>query len=95
MAGKAKRRIYSQRDSGGGSTDLTPWRILKLINQGVAPDRGRSLMSTIALFFVAGADPGFWRGFFPSAVQNQNFSSSLAGLDTKPPEVGDLQITIQ
>jgi len=36
-------------DSVGSSTDLTPWRILKLTYQGAAPDRGRSLISTIAL----------------------------------------------
>jgi len=36
-------------DSVGSSTDLPPQRIVKLTHQGAAPDRGRSLISTIAL----------------------------------------------
>ena len=39
------RRRY--RHSVGSSMDPSPWRILKLIHQGTAPDRGRSLLSTI------------------------------------------------
>ena len=35
--------------------DLTPWRILKLTHQGAAPDRGKSLISTSALFLVVTA----------------------------------------
>ena len=36
----------------GHSTDGTLWCILKLTHQGAAPDRGRSLASTIALFYL-------------------------------------------
>ena len=36
-------------DSVGSSVDLSPWRILKLTQQGAAPDRGRSLISTFAV----------------------------------------------
>jgi len=32
--------------------DLSPWYILKLTHQRAAPDRGRSLISTIALFVL-------------------------------------------
>ena len=34
-------------DLVGSSIYLPPWRILKLTHQGAAPDRGRSLISTI------------------------------------------------
>ena len=37
-------------DSIRSSMDLSPWRILKLTHQGAAPDRGRSLISTIPFF---------------------------------------------
>ena len=39
-------------DSTWRSIDYTPWRILKLTHQRAAPGWGRSLMSTIALFFT-------------------------------------------
>jgi len=41
----------AQSDSPRGSTDFTPYRILKLTRQGVAPLRVESDMSTTALFF--------------------------------------------
>jgi len=41
----------TQSDSVGGSMNLTPWCIFKLAYQGAAPDRERSLISTIALFY--------------------------------------------
>ena len=34
------QKAYTQRDSRGGSTDLTPRYILKLIHQEAASDRG-------------------------------------------------------
>ena len=44
-----KKRIHLLKvTQRGSSADLTPRRILKLIRQGAAPVRGRSLMSTIA-----------------------------------------------
>ena len=42
--------MYIQSDSTGGGTDSTPQFILILTHQGAAPDRRRSLISTIALF---------------------------------------------
>jgi len=47
------RRGYTHNYSTGGSTDLTLRRVLKLANQRAAPARGRSLLSTIALFLFA------------------------------------------
>jgi len=40
------KSVYSGAING---LDFTPRRILKLAHQGAAPDRGRSLISTIAL----------------------------------------------
>ena len=42
-------RAYTQNKSSGGSTDLTPRRLLKTGSPWAAPTRGRSLMSTIEL----------------------------------------------
>ena len=39
-------------DSIGSSVGLSPWRILKLVHQGAAPDRERSLTSTITLYVL-------------------------------------------
>jgi len=36
----ATQKTYTQNDSPGGSTDLTPWCALKLVHQGAAPDLG-------------------------------------------------------
>ena len=47
------RRGYTHNYSTRGSTDLTLRRVLKLANQRAAPARGRSLLSTIALFLLA------------------------------------------
>ena len=44
------QKAYTQRDSRGGSTDLTPRYILKLIHQEAAPDRGRSLICDCLVF---------------------------------------------
>jgi len=43
---------YTQSDSTGGNIDLTLRRILKMIQQGPAPDQGRSLISTISLLVM-------------------------------------------
>ena len=37
-------------DSVGRSMDLSLWHVLKLTTEGAAPDRGRSLISTMSLF---------------------------------------------
>jgi len=48
-----REKTYSQCDSIGDRTDLTPRHILKLTHHEAAANRGRSLISTIALFWVA------------------------------------------
>ena len=40
-------------DSVWSSTDLSPWRILRLTHQRAAPERGRSLISTSALWSLS------------------------------------------
>ena len=37
------KKAYAQSDLSGGSTDLTPWHILRLTHQASAPDWGWSL----------------------------------------------------
>jgi len=54
MAKRREKSVYaSQSNSPGGGTHLTPWHVLRLTHQGAVPDRGRSLMSTIALLQLA------------------------------------------
>ena len=47
-----RETTYSESDSSEGSTNLTRRRILKLIHQGAVPDRGRSVISTIAVLLL-------------------------------------------
>ena len=51
-----------RQSTKSSSTDLTPWRILRLSHQGAAGDRGRSLLSTIAWPLLRCSDPGVRHG---------------------------------
>jgi len=51
------KKAYTQSDSAGGNTDLTPRRIVKRAHQRASPDRGRTVIYDCLVLLKGNGEP--------------------------------------